>query len=240
MLRRDIIILTNYTFRILNEKKKQVEITYNNKTLKFQLNIKRAFTVLKELLKAYPKFINIHLLNGVLNDPNRAHSDLRIGNGFANFLIEKKDARRVMQVKLDIDKLFQRYGTKTSDEFLLLQVPEFRKTLTFQQRNEIYIKFNGRCNITGIKLSNELRGNYFYKHSLLANYNHRRPLSKDGTNDPDNWQLLSVLANKEKNKICNICDKDLCEKCALAYPEKFMIIQANNQNIRESGIWRSI
>lgn len=62
--------MKNYSFRILNEEKKQFEITYNVKTLRFQLKIKRSFTVMKELLNAYPEFINIHILDGKLNDPN--------------------------------------------------------------------------------------------------------------------------------------------------------------------------
>jgi hypothetical protein len=224
---------TNYSYRILNEEEKKVEITYNNKTLKFQLKIKRSFTVLKELLKAYPNFINIHILDDILNDPNRAHSDLRIGDGFANFLIEKKDTRRVMYVKINIEKLFAHLGTTNSAKFISLAVSEYRKSLTKKQQDEIYNKFGGRCSITKISLHKKLPGNYFYKHSLLATYNHRIPISKGGTNESSNWQLLSVLANEEKNKICNICDKNLCKECALAYPEKYDIIQMNGQNIKD-------
>ena len=224
--------MKNYSFRILDDDEKQFEITYNGKTLRFQLKIKRAFTVMKELLRAYPKFINIHMLDNILHDPNRAHSDLRIGNGFSNFLIEKSGRQKVMHVKIDIEKLFKYYGHKESNEFISLALPDYRGTLNEQQLNDIYNKSKGKCNITGIKLSRELKGIHFFCKSLVrATYDHRKPISKSGTDESGNWQLLSVFVNAEKNKICNICNKNNCEKCALAYPEKFDIIQANNQNI---------
>lgn len=224
--------MKNYSFRILNNEKKQVEITYNGKKLRFQLKIKRAFTVMKELLRAYPKFFDIHKLDGTLNDPNRAHSDLRIGNGFANFLIEKRGKKRVMQVKIDVEKLFKYYGHTSSDKFTLLSLPEYRGTISNQLQDDIFNKFEGKCNITGFKLSRKLKGVHFFAKSLVrATYDHRRPISKGGTDDLENLQLLSVFVNAEKNKICNVCNKNICEKCALAYPEEFSIIQANNQDI---------
>ena len=39
-----------FSYRILNESKKQFEITFKGKTLKFQLKVKRSFTVMKALL----------------------------------------------------------------------------------------------------------------------------------------------------------------------------------------------
>ncbi len=224
--------MKNYSFHILNEKKKQVEITYNGKTLLFQLKIKRSFTVMKELLNAYPDFFDIHKLDGILNDPNRAHSDLRIGNGFANFLVEKRGETRTMQVKIDVENLFKFYGHMNSDTPILLSLPEYRGAITREQQDIIFNKCGGKCNITGIKLSRELKGIHFFGKSLVtATFDHRRPVSKGGTDDLENLQLLSVFLNAEKNKICNICNKNTCEKCALAYPEKFDIIQANNQDI---------
>ncbi|MFH0948573.1 MAG: HNH endonuclease signature motif containing protein [Elusimicrobiota bacterium] len=231
--------MKNYNFRILDEEKKQFEITYNGKILRFQLKIKRSFTVMKELLNAYPEFINIHILDGKLNDPNRAHSDLRIGNGFSNFLIEKRGKHKVMYVKIDVEKLFKYYGHSKSDEFISLSLPQYRDSLTEQQKSNIYNKFGGKCSITGIKLCQKLKDIHFFCKSLVQpTYDHRRPVSKGGTDEIENWQLLSIYENAEKNKICNVCNKNACEKCALAYPEKFDIIQANNQDISNLKIWK--
>lgn len=224
--------MENFRYRIIDEKKKQIEIIYNDKILRVQLKIKRSFTVIKELLRVYPEFFNIHKLDGILNDPNRAHSDLRIGNGFSNFLIEKRGQNKVMYVKINIEKLFKYYGHIGPDKFISLAIQEYRSELNNQQQNDIYSKFKGRCNITGIGLYRELRDIHFFCKSLVQpTYDHRRPISKGGTNKLENWQLLSIFVNAEKNKICNICNKNTCEECALAYPEKFNIIQANNQDI---------
>ena len=227
-------------FKILSEKKKQIEITYNGKILRFQLKIKRAFTVMKELLHAYPEFINIHMLDGILNDPNRAHSDLRIGNGFSNFLIEKRGQQRVMHVKIDVEKLYKYYGHISSDKFISLALPEYRGILSRKQRDVIYNKFKGRCNITGFKLYRKSRDIHLFCKSLIRpTYDHRIPVSKGGTDKLENWQLLSVFVNAEKNKICNICNKNDCEKCALAYPERSDIIQANGQSIEGLCVYNS-
>ncbi len=226
------VIMKNYSYKILSKKKKQIEIEYNHKVLKFQLKIKRAFTVLKELLKAYPNFINIHRLDGILNDPNRAHSDLRLGNGFGNFLLEKRDEKRVMNLKLDIEKLFKYYGHIDTSRFIALSIPEYRRGLTAKQQVQIFNNFKGRCNITSIVLNRGLKDvHYFCKSLVIPTYDHRVPISKGGKDDLDNWQVLSVYINAEKNKICNVCNKSDCIKCALAYPEKHTVIQANNQDI---------
>lgn len=92
------------TFRIINEREKKIELNYKGKTLRFQLRKKRSFTVLRHLLESYPNFLNIHDLDSILHDPNRAHSDLRNDDGFASFLIEEKRGRGVMH---DAKKLFE-------------------------------------------------------------------------------------------------------------------------------------
>lgn len=223
----------DYSYRVLDEKKKQIEIKYGDRTLKFQLKIKRSFTVLKALLEAYPDIINIHSLDNILHDPNRAHSDLRLSDGFGGYLIEKRGKRRVMWVKLDVDKLFNKFDTIDPDEFIQLSRLNHRKTLTKEQRDIIFTNFNGRCNITRIKLHRKLSGRHFFKSALLANYDHRVPLSRGGKDELNNMHLISQLANDEKNRICNNCRDGDCRYCALAYPEKYSIIQANGQRIDE-------
>ena len=223
----------DFDYTILNEPDKKVKITYKGKSLTFRLKVKRAFIVLKAILERHPDFLNIHELDNIYSDPNRAHSDLRIEDGFANFLIEEKDERRVMLVKLDLDKLFRVYQGYDAKKPICLAPPDMRLNLTASERNRIYAKFSGRCNITGIRVLKKIKDNYFFKHAMIAEYDHRKPLFKGGDNSTDNWQLVSRLANKEKNKICNVCSSEECEHCALAYPERFSTIKANGQNISE-------
>lgn len=220
-----------FSYRILNESKKQFEITFKGKTLKFQLKIKRSFTVMKALLESYPDYLNIHDLDNILSDPNRAHSDLKSENGFSNFLIEKRDKKRVNNIKLDIEKIFQHWDHKRSDEFLKFSPAYYRSSLNKDQKNELYEKFKGKCNITGIKVHKKLKGNFFCSQLLTASYDHRIPVSRGGSNEFENWQLISVYMNREKNKICNSCTKISCNICALAFPEKYNVIQANSQDI---------
>lgn len=58
-----------------------------------------------------------------------------------------------------------------------------------------------------------------------------RPLKKSGANEEYNLQLISKLANMEKNKICNSCENSKCEICALAHPEKVSVIYPTGQDI---------
>lgn len=227
-------MMKKFSYKILDDDKKQLEITYGYKTLKFQLRVKRSFTVLKELLKAYPNYFRIHDLDSVLSDPNKAHSELKTANGFSSFVDEKRGNDRTMEAKIDIERLFKFYGHMDSNEFVSLSIKDFRAGLTEEIKDIIFEKFEGKCNITGIKLSRKLEGiHYFGKSLVTARYDHRRPASKNGTEDIENFQLLSDYLNAEKNKICNICPKNNCEICALAYPEKYDVIQANEQNIKD-------
>ena len=48
---------------------------------------------------------------------------------------------------------------------------------------------------------------------------HKVPLIKGGTNDPDNWQPLCNECNVAKRGVCKGCDLE-CAKCSWAFPEK--------------------
>ena len=226
--------MSGFNYKIIDNKKKQIEMNYGGKTLKFQLVKKRSFTVLKKLVEMYPDFVNIHTLDGVLNDPNRAESDLKNDDGFANFILEKKGAKQVNNVKLDVKTLFKSLKPSAEGEFINLSPINPRGNLTPELKKEIYKKFDGRCNIMGTKVYDKVIGNKFMKSLMLSRYDHRRPVIKDGSsNDTNNMQLLSKLANDEKNKICVACKDPKCEQCALAYPEKFNTIHPTGQDISD-------
>ena len=198
----------DFSFKIISEKEKKIELTYKSKILRLQLRKKRSFTVLKKILDVYPNFLNIHDLDKQLNDPNRAHSDLRIEDGFALFLEEQRGKRKVMHVKINLDKLFEHVRIPDNqDEFVCLAIAmQSRGTLSPEFKEKIYEKFKGRCNITGLKVYDNVQGSKFLKHLIVASYDHRRPVSKGGSDDERNFQLICELANSEKNKICNACD----------------------------------
>ncbi|MEM0134980.1 MAG: hypothetical protein QXU18_07110 [Thermoplasmatales archaeon] len=209
--------------------KKTVDIWFKGKHRQFELKIKRSLTVLRMLLEHYPNFVGIHTLDGILNDPNRALSDLRLQDGFENF-IEERTNKRNIEARLDVQTLFERtpdsYGSPIG-----LYTRNQRKILSATERAEIFRKFGGKCNLTGWKVSLDTPDNQFMRHGLIAEFDHRRPLFKGGTNDLDNFQLVSKLANNEKNKICRACKSNNCEECALAYPENHSIILGNGQDL---------
>lgn len=215
-----------------NDSRKEIYFVWKGvrRTLKFQ--IKRAYTVCLNVLRAHPNYMDIHSLDGILNDPNRAVSDLKNDDGYANFLMERRNSLRNMEYMVDLEKLFTQYPYET-----VIQLgTRTRLNPSPALVEELKRKFNMKCNITGIKLSENIEGQYFLKNMQIVQYDHRIPLSKGGNEDPNdiaNWQLLSELVNREKNKMCNSCVVNDCVNCALAFPEKSSIIKANNQNIEE-------
>jgi len=224
-----------YNWQIVDGKNKIIEICKNIKCFKMQLREKRTFFVLTKLLDRYPNFLNIHELDNDYNDPNKAYSDLKILEGFEIFITETKAKNRSIEAKINLDDLFE-YLEEHFDNNIIIKNPfsKDRNSISRDRLKDIYNKFNGKCNITGYKLYEyKPPENLFMKSSLTPSYDHRRPIFKGGSNIDDNIQLISELANREKNKICLKCKSNDCENCALAYPEKYNNIKANNQNIED-------
>jgi hypothetical protein len=227
----------DYTFSILGNK--QVEIWYKGKRkLRFQLKQKRAFLVLTKLIEIYPNYLNLHDLDAIYKDPNKAYSELKLTDGFLNFVSEKKGEKNVIMAKIDLENIFNQFHPTNSDEFIKLTSVDPRGNLSERDKQTIYAKFHGKCNITGVKLLPD-RPKYtlFMKLSIIPAYDHRIPLFQGGDNQLDNMQLVSEQVNQEKRKICISCKNVKCEKCALAFPEEYHIIQANFQDISD---WRSL
>jgi len=224
-----------YNWRIVDEENKIIEICKHNECFKMRLHEKRAFFVIIQLLKRYPDYLNIHELDKDYNDPNKAYSDLKILEGFKSFLIERKAEDRTIEAKIDLDGIFE-FLENSSDKNTIIKNPfsKDRNSISRDRQKAIYDKFNGRCNITGYKLyESRPQENLFMKGLLTPSYDHRRPIFKNGSDTDNNIQLLSELVNREKNNICTKCKSNDCEHCALAYPEKYTIIKANNQNIED-------
>jgi hypothetical protein len=213
-------------------KNKHVSINLNNIEKTFEFEIKRACTVFKHLLDRYPDWLDIHELDGTLNDPNRAMSDLKNDDGYAYFIEERRNDIRNLEYRIKLSELFEQYKDKNN---ICLSV-SVRQGPSKQLQKTLKKSHDSRCNITGIKLTNKLPANSFFKNLQIMQFDHRIPLFKGGDgnpNSPENWQLLSELANREKNKLCNICKQEECIKCALAYPEKSKIIGSNDQDISD-------
>lgn len=224
--------MSDYVYKVTGNK--EIEIWYKGKRkLRFRLKQKRSFTVLQKLIDAYPSYLNIHDLDNVFNDPNKAFSELKITDGFGNFISEKKTKRNVKTAKIELDSIFKQFHPTNSDVYITLYSLNARSSLSEIDKQKLFKDFNGRCNITHVPLLyNKPTHNLFMKIYQTASYDHRIPLSKGGEDSLENIQLVSEAVNMEKMRVCNSCLNVKCEECALAYPENYDIIQANQQNIK--------
>lgn len=217
--------------RYTDLRNKRIRIEYSGNYIVFKLKQKRSYTVLLKILEFYPKFMDIHELDGILNDPNRALTDLRNADGFAYFLNERKNDKRNLEVQIDVEKLFTSFKDQYGEEICI----SFHERLnpTSILKRDIKRKFDSKCNITGIKVYDKLANIYFLKNLQITSYDHRIPLFKGDCNQTDirSWQLLSELVNREKNKLCNACLEPNCKVCALAFPEEYDKIICNGQDI---------
>ena len=218
-----------------NDKNYTVKITekISKKYIIIKIKNLRAYIALKHILQKYPDYLNSHDENfeREYKDTNRAIGALRKEEYYDNFLLEKTGERRVKNYKFNIDKLFEIYDSKT-----ILKVSQSTQRISISDtvKKELIKKQNGRCNITGYKLKDKIDKKSFMSNSLRMVFDHRQPLTKNGSNNPDkidNWQIISELVNQEKLKVCTACSSNLCENCALAFPENYKVVLANNQRI---------
>ena len=227
----------SYSYQITDTKHKIIKICKGTKKcFTIQLKQKRALFVLTRLLDKYPEFLNIHDMDESYHDPNKAYSELKIAEGFDGFIEENKGEKRVIKAKINLNELFKFLESNFIDSEGIIHNPlsSDRNSISKSRQDKIYEAFHGRCNITGYTLYRQKpTDSLFMKSSLTPSFDHRRPIFKGGADFDDNIQLISELANREKNKICLICEDVDCEHCALAYPEQYSIIKANDQDISE-------
>lgn len=220
-------------FNITDDKK--VDVTYDGASVTFEFRKKRAFSVFIELLRSSPDFVNVHAIGQRtgLTDPNRALADLKNANGdaFEGFLVIERRERGLTYVKLELDLLFQTVNKSTEVVRLFELTP--RMSLSDDQLRRLFVHFDGVCSLTGVKLTMNLKE---FRPTFLKNFqisvgDHRRPISKFGSNEISNMQLISFAANLEKNKVCVACKDPRCNQCALAFPETMAKIHPTGQDI---------
>ena len=205
--------MNDVRYKILDDDNYVLEITCGVKTCTFRLKIKRAFTVLCKILDAYPKHLDIHRdLDDVFNDLNRAYNDLKNQEGYQPYLSEGKNDRNSMTISLDVEMLCKYCTTKNNIE-IYLGVEDQRKNLSTNEQQKVFDACNGLCNITQIPVQerSSMNADTFCKSLKTVNYDHRRPLFKNGGNGIDNYHIISEFVNREKNKICKLCKEPKCE-----------------------------
>lgn len=90
-----------------------------------------------------------------------------------------------------------------------LSTPKHRDYLTKSQKQHLFEQHNFTCAICGQSATPGLRG-------LQAD--HKRPLSRGGTHEIQNWQPLCTHCNIGKRRACQGCELS-CQDCPWAFPE---------------------
>ena len=169
------------SFNIVNQNKKTVSVDCGTKTCTLKLKKKRAFTVLCKLLELYPKPLDIHKHLKQYHDPNRAYNDLKNDEGYEPYLVESRNKKHTMTVKLQIEKLCK-YLIAQNGDAIYLGVEDQRESLSPELQKKIVDQSSKLCNITNIPLSDksEFDSKTFAKSLMVVNFDHRRPKFKGG------------------------------------------------------------
>jgi HNH endonuclease len=90
-----------------------------------------------------------------------------------------------------------------------LSAPQNRKALTGLQKNKLFERYNFACAVCGQVVTPGLTG---------LQSDHKKPLSRGGSNNFDNWQPLCSRCNVGKRSACQDCELP-CGECSWAFPE---------------------
>jgi HNH endonuclease len=90
-----------------------------------------------------------------------------------------------------------------------LSTPQNRESLTKSQKNKLFEQYNFACAVCGKVVTPGLSG---------LQSDHKKPLSRGGSNNLDNWQPLCSRCNVGKRSACQDCELP-CGKCSWAFPE---------------------
>jgi hypothetical protein len=101
-----------------------------------------------------------------------------------------------------------------------------REYLNAEQKTALFKKYDCACAVCGAKVKPGLRG-------LQAD--HKVPLSRNGSNTPENWQPLCNVCNVGKRRACAGCTLD-CQECPWAFPERVGVrtmLSINEKTLRK-------
>lgn len=158
-------------------------------------------------------------------DANKPFSELWTEEGFS--CIQAKGMRGNKQ-----------YVLEPKDHSLLFMdnAKSERIQITNEQKRLILKTQNNQCNICGaiLRPNSDIISHAFSKDRIKTEFDHRKPVDRNGKTTIENMQALCHYCNKCKRQMCFVCRLKQCdEKCALVTPEKNDIVLATNENIRD-------
>lgn len=217
------------------DKSHLVEVLKGEDKRTFRVFSKRSALTLMLLIESFPKGITTkHMRERHQIDDNKLFGELLDQSGFREYLKHIGTENRLKVWKLELNKLWKK--TEIHKEDIIWYGMNEQGSLNVFL-NDLIIRDSLKCNILGIPLYKDKHRKFLENFRKVA-IDHRRPLRNGGVDKIENLQLLSYYVNERKNQICAICSDTKCEKCALAYPEKFQIIYPTSENINELLSWR--
>lgn len=157
-------------------------------------------------------------------DANKPFSELWTEEGFSCVTAENMDGNR-------------QYVLRPQDHELLFNdnAKSVRINLSEEEKNQIMARQEHRCNICGAVIRTGKLPRYtFAKDRVKAEFDHRVPVEKGGTNELENIQCLCHYCNKSKRQMCFICNQEKCSGyCALVSPETSSIVLATGEDISD-------
>ena len=156
-------------------------------------------------------------------DANKPFSELWTEEGFSCIFAEGMQGNRQYVLKKEYhDQLFQ------------ANVKSSRIQLNPQEKEQILMMQDGKCNICGALLTDRIAPHTFAKDRVRKEFDHRKPIDHGGDNTLENCQALCHYCNKCKRQMCFVCGHLSCsQECALVRPETQDIVQATTENISD-------
>ncbi|MCL2016983.1 MAG: HNH endonuclease [Defluviitaleaceae bacterium] len=176
---------------------------------------------LQDLKKSVDKKINPVWIQDRYGDANKPFSELWTEEGFSCIYAEKIQGNR-------------QYVLKKADHMQLFNenAKPFRKQLALEEKSQILLKQNGKCNICGAVLREKVLPHTFSKDRVRMEFDHRKPIDRGGGSSLENYQALCHYCNKSKRQMCFVCGLENCSpKCALVNPEVQNIVQSTMENV---------
>lgn len=157
-------------------------------------------------------------------DANKPFSELWTEEGFSCIRAEGMQGNRKYVLDIADHESLLNKNAKSS-----------RAQLSRTDKANILKKQNGICNICGSKLknNNEMSSHTFAKDRVRLEFDHRIPVDRGGTNNPENYQALCHYCNKCKRQMCFICTEECTSSCALVKPEESTIVMATGEDISD-------
>jgi|GEM_PF-1083799 len=123
--------------------------------------------------------------------------------------------RRIRELRSEFNFDIEQEGTGDNSRYRLISHQRSetrrRKYISKAERDRLVREFGLKCNICDREFE-AIEGN--------LQVDHRIPFDKLGPTTVQNSQLLCTTCNVMKKRICEFCERENCDECAYAYPER--------------------